>query len=215
MYNTVLFDLDGTIINTTTGVMKAVEITLSQLNLCLSDPKLLSKFVGPPMQSSMMKYFDMTPKQALEAANQFRANYLKHSLFDAQLYPGALKLLSGLKTAGYRIAVATNKSHDNAIAILTHFGVAEYCDFMMGSDLTGKLKKADIVLACLDALNADKEDAVLVGDSDLDAEGAEHAGIDFIAVTYGFGFQNKADLDSFQHVTSCSNINELQQFFGI
>ena len=66
----------------------------------------------------------------------------------------------------------------------------------MGSDLAGKLTKADIVEKCIEALDADKPQTVLIGDSQFDLNGANQAGIDFIGVTYGFGFKNPKDIHS-------------------
>lgn len=189
MYKAVVFDLDGTLLDTTSGVIYAVELTVKQLGLSRPTDEILKTFVGPPMQLSFEKHFGMEKERALECANLFRANYRDHSLLIAELYPDVLKVLAYLKNKGYKIALATNKSHDNAIAILKHFGVAEYCDFMMGSDLEGKLKKADIIEKSLEAIGVDAKDAVYVGDSIFDYEGAQKVGMDFIGVTYGFGFR--------------------------
>ena len=195
MYKAVVFDLDGTLLDTTSGVIYAVELTIKQLGLPRPADEVLKTFVGPPMQLSFEKHFGMEKERALECANLFRANYRDHSLLIAELYPGAMEVLAYLKDKGYKIALATNKSHDNAMAILKHFGVAEFCDFMMGSDLAGKLKKADIIQKALDAIGVDAEDAVYVGDSIFDYEGAQKVGMDFIGVTYGFGFREGESYD--------------------
>lgn len=195
MYKAVVFDLDGTLLDTTRGVIYAVELTIKQLGLPRPADEVLKTFVGPPMQLSFEKHFGMEKERALECANLFRANYRDHSLLIAELYPGVMEVLTYLKNKGYKIALATNKSHDNAMAILKHFGVAEFCDFMMGSDLAGKLKKADIIQKALDTMGIDAKDAVYVGDSIFDYEGAQKVGMDFIGVTYGFGFREGESYD--------------------
>lgn len=195
MYKAVVFDLDGTLLDTTSGVIYAVELTIQQLGLPRPADDVLKTFVGPPMQLSFEKQFGMEKERALECANLFRANYRDHSLLIAELYPGVMEVLAYLKNKGYKIALATNKSHDNAMAILKHFGVADYCDFMMGSDLAGKLKKADIIEKSLEAIDVDAKDAVYVGDSIFDYEGAQKVGMDFIGVTYGFGFREGESYD--------------------
>ena len=83
MYKNILFDLDGTLLDTTIGVIEAVKITINELGLPSLKPEVLATFVGPPMQSSLMKHFGMEPERALECANMFRANYKKYSLFSA------------------------------------------------------------------------------------------------------------------------------------
>ena len=195
MYKAVVFDLDGTLLDTTSGVIYAVELTIKQLGLPRPADDVLKTFVGPPMQLSFEKHFGMEKERALECANLFRANYRDHSLLIAELYPGVMEVLGCLKNKGYKLALATNKSHDNAMAILKHFGVADYCDFMMGSDLAGKLKKADIIEKSLEAIGVEAKDAVYVGDSIFDYEGAQKVGMDFIGVTYGFGFREGESYD--------------------
>ena len=195
MYKAVVFDLDGTLLDTTKGVIYAVELTLEQLGLPRPTDDVLKTFVGPPMQLSFEKHFGMEKERALECATLFRANYRDHSLLIAELYPGVMEVLAYLKNKGYKLALATNKSHDNAMSILKHFGVADYCDFMMGSDLAGKLKKADIIERSLEAIGVNARDAVYVGDSIFDYEGAQKVGMDFIGVTYGFGFREGESYD--------------------
>ena len=126
-YRFILFDLDGTLLDTSCGVISAVKKTCKALNLKALDEKTLKSFVGPVMQESFMKHYSMNKDQALKSANLFREIYTK-SLFDAQLYDGILKLLKELKEKDVKIAVATNKSHDNAMKILDKFGILALCD---------------------------------------------------------------------------------------
>lgn len=212
MYKSILFDLDGTLLNTTIGVIEAVKITIEQLNLKMPSEEILATFVGPPMQNSFMKHFGMEADKALECANLFRANYKEYSLFSAELYPNVIDLLSSLKQNGFKVAVATYKSHDNAMAILEKFGIMKFCDFAMGSDLEGKLTKTDIVNECIKQLNSTKEETVLIGDSSADSKGALEAGIDFIGLTYGFGFKSKEDLNNINHVAVFDNVSGLTEY---
>ena len=215
MYKNILFDLDGTLLDTTIGVIEAVKITIEELGLKMPSPEVLATFVGPPMQNSFMKHFSMEPNHALECANMFRANYKKYSLLSAEPYPGVLELLKALKDKGFKIAVATYKSHDNAMTILDKFGIKQYCDFAMGSDLEGRLTKTDIVNECIKQLNAEKNNTVLIGDSSADSKGASEAGIDFIGLTYGFGFKSEADLQNIPHIAVCKNVSDLAEYFEV
>lgn len=212
MYKTILFDLDGTLLNTTIGILKAVKITIGQLNLPMLSDDILKAIVGPPIQNSFEKYFGMDKETALTSANLFRANYKKNSLFDAQLYPGIIDLLESLKKNNFQIAVATNKSHENAMMILEKFGIIGFCDFAMGSDLEGKLEKSDILEHCINHLGAEKKDCLLIGDSDADALGAQKAQIDFLAVTYGFGFKSAKDAERFNPVAVFNSTEALKNY---
>lgn len=208
MYKAIVWDLDGTLLNTTEGVKIAVKNTITELGLEPLDEMILDKFVGPPMQLSFQQYYLMDEKNALFAANRFRAHYKNESLFIAELYPETLTVLKKLSQKGYHMAVATNKSHENAMAILEHFGVAKYCDFAMGSDLEGKKKKADIIKKCLEVLYVNPNEAIYIGDSIFDLEGAQKMGMDFIGVTYGFGF-HRGESIGYRLVNSMHEIGEI------
>lgn len=210
-YKVVLFDLDGTLLDTSIGVMSAVNKTCEVLNLKPLDEKTLKSFVGPVMQESFMKHYAMDKDKALKSANIFREIY-KESLFDSTLYDGILDLLKDLKKKGAEIAVATNKSHENAMEILDKFGILSLCDFAMGSDLGGKLTKADIVRECLKNLNANKEKACLIGDSEADLKGALENDIDFLAVLWGFGFKDEKELLDKKCEAVFKDVKELSEF---
>ena len=96
MYKAIIWDLDGTLLDTTSGVIYAVEYTIRELGLKMPDEKILRTFPGPPMQLSFKKYYSMGEKDALEAANRFRFNYKNHSLLKAERYPNILEILSYL-----------------------------------------------------------------------------------------------------------------------
>lgn len=194
-YKAVLFDLDGTLLDTTEGVIAAVKKTILKNGFAMPDDATLKSFVGPPMQKTMGEVFHLDPETALRVANEFRSAY-KDSLFQAKLYDGVIELLEKLHDASIKIAVATNKSHQNAMDIIERFGIKQYCDYAQGSDLEGKLSKKDIIEKCIEALECKKSETVLVGDSVFDLLGAEQAGVDFIAVTYGYGFKIGEKLES-------------------
>lgn len=195
MYKAIIWDLDGTLLDTTQGVLFAVNETINQLKLSMPSEQVLCKFVGPPMQLSFEKYYGMDEDKALEAANLFRKIYKENSLLKAELYPDVMEVLSTLKNKGYRMAVATNKSHDNAMQILQYFGIADFCDYMKGADLKGKLKKSDIINACIRKMKLNPDESLYIGDSIFDYEGAKQTGLNFLGVTYGFGFKENEEYE--------------------
>ncbi|MCM1339133.1 MAG: HAD-IA family hydrolase [Muribaculaceae bacterium] len=211
MYKTIIFDLDGTLLDSTVGIIDAVKITLEEIGLEIPSYEVLKTFIGPPIQDSLARQFALDKETAMKYADMFRANYRQYSMFRANLYPKVIELLRSLKDDGKKIAVATYKSHDNAMAVLEHFGILDFCDYALGSDPDGKMTKADIINECITKLGADKKFCVMVGDSNADAYGAAGAGIDFIALTHGFGFSSQKDLDNVKHVAACANISELAQ----
>lgn len=213
MYKSIIFDLDGTLLDSSMGILEAVQITLKELNMPMLPPEILKTFIGPPIQNSLEKHFGLTSAKAMEIANKFRANYKEYSLLQATLYPGILELCAKLKAQGHKLAVATYKSHDNAMKILEHFGFMEYCDYALGSDKEGKYSKADIIRLCIEQLGSDLDECVMIGDSKADADGARKVGIDFIALTYGFGFKPNEALTEINPIAVCNDVQELEKFF--
>lgn len=214
-YKYIIYDLDGTLIDTRSGVKEAVRKTIDDLGLIPLDEKVLESFVGPPMQDSFQKYYSFDMESALSAANLFRENYKKYSLFGGELYPGIIEMLRSQKKSMLKIAVATNKSHENAIAILNHFGISDFCSCMKGSDMEGKLSKADIINLCIAEFGALKEEVLYIGDSYYDSKGAEEAGIDFLGVTYGFGFRSRSDFMNIRYVSICENVEGINRFLEL
>ena len=128
-------------------------------------------------------------------------------LCKAKLYDGVLETLSKLKQRGVKVAVATYKREDYAAKILDVFRITPYCDWIQGSDFAGKLSKADIIELCLQKLNVDKSKVLMVGDTEHDMIGAQNAGVNFLAVSFGFGFNDVSI------VTSCiSSFPEVMLF---
>ena len=135
-----------------------------------------------------MTYCGVDADEAQRGANIFREFYKSQALFEASLYEGIIKLLKDLKTRGIRIGVATYKREDYALDLLTKFKITTYCDVIHGADNNNVLTKADIVEKCISELGANKDDTILVGDTDHDAKGAAVANVKFVAVSWGFGY---------------------------
>lgn len=213
-YKVILFDLDGTLLNTTSGVMESVEYTIEKLGYDKLPKEAVKRFVGPPIQDSFTREYGVDKEEAQKAANIFRDYYKNQGLLKAEPYDNLYELLKLLREEGKKIAVATYKRHDYAIKILEHFKIADYCDSMNGADNNNVLTKADIVQKCMEECGATEPgQVVLIGDSEYDAIGAENAGIDFIGVTYGFGFKNKEEINQYSNVAGADSVAELIQLF--
>lgn len=188
-YNTVIFDLDGTLLDTTQGVLESAVYAAKSLEFDELPYETMLKFVGPPIQNSFKEYYGCDGAQAQKAADIFRSYYKEKALLKAVPYDGIYELCEKLRAMGLKLAVATYKREDYAITLLNHFGFDRYCVCMHGADNNNVLKKSDIVNLCVSETDSTPETSVLVGDTLHDALGAKQAGIDFIAVTYGFGFR--------------------------
>lgn len=207
--NTIIFDLDGTLLDTTEGIVESVRYTIGQMKLPeLSDAQLLS-FIGPPVQISFVNHYGLSEEEAQRISTIFRTYYKEKALLKAKPYEGIFELLKQLKDAGKRLAVATYKREDYALMILKHFGFDRYFDVMRGADDKNQLKKVDIVNLCISEMNGLKDNAVLVGDTLHDAIGAQEAGVDFLGVAYGFGFTSREDVDKYPNIGCAETVQEI------
>ncbi len=201
-YQYVVFDVDGTLLDTAEGVLEAVKRTMRQEKLEIPAEDVLRTFIGPPIQNSFQKAYGLNKERAQELAVIFR-NYYKEDdcLLKARPYEGIDKVCRRLAEQGVKIGIATYKRQDYADKIVRHFGFGDYTDDIYGADNENKLKKVDIIRLCLKQMNCtDLKKAVMVGDSDNDAVGAQEVGIDFIGVTYGFGFKNQKDVNRYPNI---------------
>lgn len=189
-YELAIFDLDGTILDTTEGVLAAVVHTIGKMGYEMLDDSILSSFIGPPIQDSFAKAYKLEGPVLQEIATIFRDQYSKIDLLKAVPYEGIYEMFQTLVDWNVKPAIATYKREDYALTLLKHYGFDRYTDIMYGGDHENKLKKRDIIEKCIkDSGVSDRSKIVMIGDTAHDALGAELAGVDFIGVTFGFGFR--------------------------
>lgn len=209
-YKCVVFDVDGTLLDTSEGIISAVRYTINQFGLPPLDDKTIRSFIGPPIQKSFQNTFGFEDEKIQKMAAVFRDRYKEADLLKAVPYDGIYDVFEALKANGIKPAIATYKRQDYAQTLLKHFHFDEYTDILFGSDFDGKLKKHDIIaLALKEAGITDNSEAVMVGDSDNDAVGAEKNEMDFIGVTYGFGFRSREEVNALRAIGAADSTAEL------
>lgn len=186
-YELVLFDLDGTLLDTSPGIFNSVRYAESQMGLEPIPDSRLREFVGPPPKSMYRNIYGLNEEQALLAAQKHREYGRNKAIYEAEVYPGIRELLEQLKAAGYKLAVATLKAETIARTILEYYGIAAYFDTIVGMDPQETLTKRMTIDLAKERTHTSGP-AVLVGDSVYDHVGAVEAGVDFLGVLYGFGF---------------------------
>lgn len=191
MFSCVLFDLDGTISDPKQGICGCVQYALRSFGI--EEPELdrLEPFIGPPLSESFMKYYNFTAEQAQEAVEKYRERFSVTGKYENVLYPGMGALLHDLKASGATLAIASSKPTVYVEDILVHFGIREYFDIVVGSELDGRrVHKEEVVAEVLSQLAArgesDPDKMVMIGDRSFDVEGAKAIGAHCIAVSYGY-----------------------------
>lgn len=211
-YKLVIFDLDGTLADTSPGVINCVRYTQKKMRLPEITKAQLYSHVGPPMEESYNRNFGLTGDKLRQAVEYHKEYAVKQGYRELTVYDGIYELLSGLRVKGIKTAVATLKAQTTAEKIFKEYSLGGLFDVVIGTDSANLKTKAQLLDDCLAAIGIDKLDAVLIGDSSYDAVGAEQAGIDFIAVTYGFGFKSEEDANKYDRVAVCESVSTLIRY---
>lgn len=210
-FDYVIFDLDGTLLDTHEGVISAAVQTIKEYGKAVPSNEVLEGLIGPPIQVSFQQLFDLSDDMSMRMANRFRDIYKTDEfLFRAAPYQGIYELMRGLNAEHIKIGIATYKREDYAKRLLCKKGFDKYTKFIYGSDLEGKLKKQDIIRTCLNDIGcADYTKAVYIGDGKSDGKSANVVGVNFIAVLYGFGFKKDEDAQCYNPYGVVNNSYEL------
>lgn len=189
MYQTILFDLDGTITDSGSGIMRSILYATEQLGWPAPSEETLRSFIGPPLYESFL-HMAPSAEAAQQAVGHYRAYYQRKGMFENHVYPGIPEVLTRLKEAGAKLYIATSKPEEFAKKIITHFDLDRYFTGVYGASMDGhRSKKADVIQYALTEAQLDptKETIIMVGDRNHDILGAQQNGLDSIGVLYGFG----------------------------
>ena len=194
MYEYILFDLDGTLSDTSEGVTKGVQIALREFGI-EAELKDLRRFIGPPLQYSFSHFYGFDEEQCNKAIAIYRKYYVGGGMFENTPYEGLHELLDKIRAAGKKLAVATSKLEPAAVEVLERNGLKRHFDLICGASEDGRITSKIEVLEdyFVRAGNPDRSSVVLIGDTHFDADGAAAAGIDCIGVLYGFGTREELE----------------------
>lgn len=211
-YKLVIFDLDGTLADTSIGIFKSIRYVQKMMRLPEISEEQMRSHVGPPMEESYNRNFGLTGEKLKEAVKLHKDYAMKQGFMELEFYKGIPELLDALKKKGIKTAVATLKSHNTAIKIFQTFHMEDRFHIVKGIDSNNPMTKSQIIEFCMEKSGCKQSETVLIGDSCYDALGAFQSGIDFIAVTYGFGFKNQKDVQNYQHCAICNTVSDLSEY---
>lgn len=189
----IIFDLDGTIIDSSQGITGSVQHALQEFGIPVEDASTLTKFIGPPLLDSFQNYYDFSPEKSREAVKIYRAYFDNVGVHQNVLYPGIAELIKALAEQGKKLAVATTKPEIYAVQILEELRLDSYFAYIAGSELDGsRTNKAELIhYAMHNASIQSIEDSVMIGDTRFDILAATEVGMDSIGVEYGFSRENE------------------------
>ncbi len=189
MYKTVIFDLDGTLLDTLDDLWISVNAALIACALPTRSREEVRAFVGNGIVKLMERATgEVSPEVGERALEFFKTYYARHCEDNTKPYEGILPLLQACKDRGIRTAVVSNKA-DFATQRLVKRYFGELISVAVGENEAGGVRKKpapDSLFAVMARLGAKAEDTVYVGDSEVDIQTAKNAGVDCISVTWGF-----------------------------
>ena len=209
MYQTVLFDLDGTLTDPGIGITNSVAYALQKRGISVNDRSELYKFIGPPLHDSFAAYYGFSDAECESAIADYREYFRARGLYENTLYPDTVSLLRELKAAKKTLILATSKPQEFAETILKHFCLDGYFDFVAGATMDNtRNQKADVIAYALhNCPNVQLSQTVMVGDRKQDVLGAAQNGIDCVGVLYGYG--DRPELTAAGATYLAQNISQL------
>ena len=183
-----IFDMDGTILNTIEDITSAVNYILSKHDMPLRAVDEVKFFVGNGLKKTLLRSVPEGTDEAFVDSiySDFTSYYKEHSRENTKPYDGIVECIHLLKDKGYKLAVVSNKRHEAVLKLCEEF--FEGCfDMALGDQEGINIKPApDMVYRVLDELGFSKEDALYIADSDVDIMTARNSGLDCITVSWGF-----------------------------
>lgn len=185
----ILFDLDGTLIDSSEGITRSAQYALAHFGIEEPDLEKLYFFIGPPLVDTFMERYGFSKEKAVEAVAVYRERYQDIGIFECSLYPGVRECIEELRRRGYMIGMASSKPEVSCKRILEHFGILGMFDDVVGATFDGRIDSKEEVLNEVMRRWSDipRDEMCLIGDTMFDIEGANKAGVPSIAVSFGFG----------------------------
>lgn len=185
----ILFDLDGTLLDSRRGIEHSLRLTLFAHDVVVDEREDLSWCIGSSLWKIFESYLQTTDRHRIEGAvAMFRHIYRDGPMFEYSVYPGVMDVMTALHQQGVRMVLATAKAHEQAREVVASTPFAHLLHHVYGSELNGhNTEKADLIKHALLSEGTGAEHAIMVGDRHHDINGAVANGVASIAAAYGYG----------------------------
>ena len=186
----VLFDLDGTLLDSAPGVERCLRETFDHFGIAPLRPDQLRSLIGPPFSVALPAFIG--DRHVDDVISYYRTLYTAGGMYEAALYPGIAFLVEGLVRTGVRLAVATSKLEAYIAPILARMGILDCFEVRCGHDERVRTTKALVVAEALRRLDVDDAGSVvMVGDRRHDVIGAAASGVPTVGAGWGYGAEGE------------------------
>lgn len=208
-YSAVLFDVDGTLIDSAPGILETLRLTFARMGTDVSGVDL-RRYMGPPLRRTFGEYY-ADPADVERAVEIYRASYREKGSHMCALYPGVAAMLQRLHAAGVTLCTATSKPVAVVAPMLEELGIAGLFDEIGGASLdAARDTKTDVIRYVLARRRPADGAVLMVGDRRDDMQGARDCGLDAAGVLYGYG--TAAELQPFHPVLLAQDCPQLTRF---
>lgn len=214
MKKLLIFDLDGTLLDTLDDLTNAVNYALESFDYPKKDREYVRKAIGNGVAVLIARCIENgndNPHYE-EILSTFRKHYFKHYLDNTFPYKNMRHTLTDLKNYGYRLAVVSNKIHELTEGLINHH-FPDIFEMIQGDTKSlAKKPNPDMVNYVLEKLDVRKEDACYIGDTNVDYETAKNSNIDVLLVTYGY--RTKEEMEAYHYqAPRANNVDEIRHYF--
>ncbi len=184
----ILFDLDGTLIDSAPGIFSTLGYAFEQIGATLPPPDVLRSWIGPPFWQSFPTVLGDDPARIEAAIEHYRIRFEQVGWSQHRVYSGIAELVDGLARAQHSLAIVTTKPQPQARTIIDHLPFGAAFSRVYGASISGRhCAKAEMIAQALQDFSTDASDAVMIGDRYFDIEGARANDVRALGVGWGFG----------------------------
>lgn len=188
----IMFDVDGTIFDTSTGVGTSILYALDKLGENPLPPETLEKFIGPPLLDGFMQFAGFSEEKSNLAIKYYREFYTPKGVYMAELYDKIPELLAYLNDNGKNLFVISSKPTVFVRKLFDKYNIGKYFNDIAEVRFDNcEISKADLIKSLIQKYSLDVSDTVMIGDRKFDIDGAKEVGVRSIGVTYGFGSKDE------------------------
>ena len=186
-YKAVVFDFDGTIVDSEEGIALAFQFALRSKGI-EEELNMIKELIGPPLSRTIITKYGLSEVDGAKAMVLHREYYNEIGMYQSKLFPLVIEMLEELKAMGVKMMIATNKAEEFAVKQVKYFKLEEYFTSIVGNNHTQtRGTKSDFIRIATAELGLNKEEIMMVGDRYNDIEAGKEVGLDTVGVLYGYG----------------------------